>query len=75
MVFSFRQAQMTDIDRIRMVLHSAHKQNEKNLGRDFGIPETEIDLVWVLDSTIVHESARGRRICPSVFPKHVWGSH
>lgn len=32
---------------------------EQNLGREFGVPEHELPLVGVLDSTIVHESARG----------------
>ncbi|QHT64033.1 GNAT family N-acetyltransferase [Paenibacillus lycopersici] len=31
-----------------------------NLGREFGVPEEELDRVWMLDATIVHESARGR---------------
>ncbi|MEK8126469.1 GNAT family N-acetyltransferase [Paenibacillus filicis] len=32
---------------------------EGNLGREFGVPEAELPRVWVLDSTIVHESGRG----------------
>jgi GNAT superfamily N-acetyltransferase len=32
---------------------------EGNLGREFGVPEEELDRVWGLDSTMVHESARG----------------
>ncbi|MCU6792692.1 GNAT family N-acetyltransferase [Paenibacillus sp. WQ 127069] len=33
---------------------------EKNLGREFGVPDEELSRVWALDSTIVHESVRGR---------------
>ncbi|GGG58248.1 GNAT family N-acetyltransferase [Paenibacillus radicis (ex Gao et al. 2016)] len=33
---------------------------ENNLGREFGVPEEELSRVWILDSTIVHESVRGR---------------
>ncbi|MFF2090019.1 GNAT family N-acetyltransferase [Paenibacillus sp. NPDC058174] len=33
---------------------------ESNLGREFGVPEDELPRVWTLDSTIVHESVRGR---------------
>ncbi|MFD0698232.1 GNAT family N-acetyltransferase [Paenibacillus sp. GCM10027628] len=32
----------------------------KNLGREFGVPETELTRVAVLDATVVHESARGQ---------------
>ncbi|WP_079913602.1 GNAT family N-acetyltransferase [Paenibacillus sp. 32352] len=32
----------------------------KNLGREFGVPEDELEQVAVLDATIVHESVRGR---------------
>ncbi|MFB9750111.1 GNAT family N-acetyltransferase [Paenibacillus hodogayensis] len=31
-----------------------------NLARQFGVPDEELSRVWVLDSTIVHESVRGR---------------
>ncbi|ULL20100.1 GNAT family N-acetyltransferase [Paenibacillus sp. H1-7] len=31
-----------------------------NLGREFGVPDSELDRVGVLDATIVHESVRGR---------------
>ncbi|UQZ81563.1 Acetyltransferase (GNAT) family protein [Paenibacillus konkukensis] len=31
-----------------------------NLGREFGVPEEELPFVAVLDSTVVHECARGR---------------
>jgi GNAT superfamily N-acetyltransferase len=34
--------------------------SEKNLGREFGVPEQELPYVAVLDSTVVHESVRGR---------------
>lgn len=34
--------------------------SEKNLGREFGVPEHELPYVAVLDSTVVHESVRGR---------------
>lgn len=33
---------------------------KNNLGREFGVPDEELSRVWVLDSTIVHESVRGR---------------
>ncbi|WP_274654644.1 GNAT family N-acetyltransferase [Paenibacillus humicola] len=33
--------------------------SERNLGREFGVPEKELSKVAVLDSTVVHESARG----------------
>ncbi|MNR41111.1 hypothetical protein D3C85_1594580 [compost metagenome] len=34
--------------------------SEKNLGREFGVPEQKLTHVAVLDATIVHESVRGR---------------
>ncbi|MFD0618212.1 GNAT family N-acetyltransferase [Paenibacillus sp. GCM10027629] len=34
--------------------------SEKNLGREFGVHEQELNYVAVLDGTIVHESVRGR---------------
>lgn len=34
-------------------------RSEKNLGREFGISEQELNDVAVLDGTIVHESVRG----------------
>ncbi|WP_042162443.1 hypothetical protein [Paenibacillus gorillae] len=33
---------------------------ESNIGKEFGVPEEELTRVWTLDSTIVHESVRGR---------------
>lgn len=33
--------------------------SESNLGTEFGVPEKELPFVAVLDSTVVHESARG----------------
>jgi len=35
------------------------KRSERNLGREFGIAETELDRVACLEGTIVHESVRG----------------
>ncbi|MFC5452840.1 GNAT family N-acetyltransferase [Paenibacillus aestuarii] len=34
--------------------------SEKNLAREFGVPEEELPYVGVLDATVVHETARGR---------------
>ncbi|NOU93567.1 GNAT family N-acetyltransferase [Paenibacillus sp. LMG 31456] len=31
-----------------------------NLGREFGVPESELLRVAILDATVVHESARGQ---------------
>ncbi|MEW9701205.1 N-acetyltransferase family protein [Paenibacillus sp. SI8] len=31
-----------------------------NLGREFGVPDDELNRVAVLDATVVHESVRGR---------------
>jgi GNAT superfamily N-acetyltransferase len=33
--------------------------SESNLGAKFGVPETELPFVAVLDSTVVHEAVRG----------------
>ncbi len=30
------------------------------MGREFGVTEEELPKVWVLDSTVVHKSARGQ---------------
>ncbi|MDR6551641.1 GNAT family N-acetyltransferase [Paenibacillus qinlingensis] len=34
--------------------------SESNLAREFGVPESDLTLVAVLDATIVHESVRGQ---------------
>lgn len=36
------------------------KRSEHNLGREFGVPESELSHVAFLEATVVHESARGR---------------
>ena len=35
------------------------EMSENNLGGEFGVPEEELSRVAVLDSTVVHETARG----------------
>jgi ribosomal protein S18 acetylase RimI-like enzyme len=34
--------------------------SESNLGREFGVPESDLSYVAILDATIVHEAVRGR---------------
>jgi ribosomal protein S18 acetylase RimI-like enzyme len=34
--------------------------SESNLGREFGVPESDLSYVAILDATIVHETVRGR---------------